>query len=694
MTNKLKLFFPIFFLLIALTVSSINVNANAAITYNFYNDKGQSLDNVNALAYDCLDSKCVNVKIPAFTNGDNLGNSNDNPPNTDLTITFPTRLETQYGYGLYYYKDGYLPVESFANWAGNGATTHNIYFTKKDGCSSHIENFRIINADQPNLPIQILVKAKLDATTYSAFSSNPYTPEYVPMEFKDFYSAETKIVLKILDSDGRVVFLKEETLDLFMDSSDEVMFEWVPKKSGVYRAEIKTDVTDSQCSSSIPQSVTSGFSVVRTSLDKCYTLINNLMSSVVEPYPGENVKILANKISNYRDDTGNLQALGTDVNMKVYDPSGNLMNSQEKTLPKNLDTLNPAEFSFNFVPSKNGLYTIKVHGIANDPICSGKENLDETETMNLLVKDQGVIDLNLRTIGNKQVNENSELKIAVIADYNGRRNLRFSAANLPEGASFNEATKVFTYKPSYDTVSHSLLNDVKRLIGIDLSKDFFVTFKVSDGRLSDQEIIRIKVIDVNRNPVLEQINDITVNEGSLVKISPSATDADNDDMRFSYQAPLNSNGEWRTKVGDRGLYLVKISVKDSFGAEDSQTVKITVLGEGEIPEEDKFVHKHDINTKSLFLEQEDVKAGDYLIVYTKVKNEGNRDESQVRIKITIPEIGIVEKKVINSLDKNDQRLRVFFIKIPENTIPGHYVLKSQVSNSMSQETEAIEFRVI
>ena len=143
MTNKLKLFFSIFFVFAFLAVSSFNAEANAAITYNFYNDKGQSLDNVNALVYDCLDSKCANVKIPAFTNGDNLGNSNDYLPDTDLTITFPTRLETSYGYALYYYKEGYLPVESFANWAGNGATTHNIYFTQKAGCSSHIENFRM-----------------------------------------------------------------------------------------------------------------------------------------------------------------------------------------------------------------------------------------------------------------------------------------------------------------------------------------------------------------------------------------------------------------------------------------------------------------------------------------------------------------------------------------------------------------------
>ncbi|MBI2671210.1 hypothetical protein HYX18_04520 [Candidatus Woesearchaeota archaeon] len=695
--NINKFMFVMFSLFLILPFSSIDVNANVSVTYTYKNSQGQLQEDVDFLVFDCLDASCRNVEIPAFVNGDNSGNSNDYLPNYDITVTYPSTQETAYGYSEYHYKDGYLPMEFFVTAHGNLVSNEDITFTKKADCSSHVENFRIINAEKPNLPIQIFVKTKLDATTFSAFSTNPDTPEYVPMQFKDFYSAETKVTLKIYDSNNLVVFSKQQIVNLFMDSSEEIKFEWIPTRAGEYKVVMSTDVTDNQCSSSIPQSVSSEFTVVRTSLDKCYTLINNLRTSVIEPFVSENVEIKASKISNYRDADGDLQALATDVDLKIFDPDGNLINSQFKALPKNSDTVNPVEFSFNWVPSENGLHTIKVHGIANDPICQGKENLDETETMNILVKDQGRIDLNLRMIGNKEINENSELRFGIKADYNGGKELRFSAENLPEGASFNPRTKEFSYKPSYDVVSHSLLNDVLNLVGIDLSKDFLVTFKVTDGTLSDQEIIRIRVIDVNRNPELAFINNIEVKEGDLVKIIPSASDADRDSLKFFFTRPLNSRGEWRTKRGDMGVYFVTVTVKDNFNGQDSQQVKIKVNPVPDKiplpPEEFVQVKNHKLRTTSLFIENEKVKPGDYLVVYTKIKNDGELDESNVKIRMTIPELGIVEQRAVNSLEINDQRLRIFMINIPLGTKQGFYVLKSQVFNSNSQETEAIEFEV-
>ncbi len=697
--NLTKIIFSLFAILLILPLSSIDVDAKVYVTYNYKNDAGQPQDNVNILVYDCLDARCTNVKTPSFKN---YGNSNDYPPSSDIQVTYPTRLETTDGYAVYHYKEGYLPMEFFVDWANGeeSQTSQNtrakdIVFIKKAGCSSHIENFRIINADQPNLPIQIFVKTKLDASTYSAFSSNPGTPEYVPMQYKDFYSAETKVTLKIYNENGNSVFTGIKNLNLFMDSSDEVMFEWTPTVSGKYKAVMSTDVTDEQCSSSISQSVSSEFSAVVTSLDKCYTLLNNLRTSVIEPFKGENIDIVANKISNYRNPTGDLFSLATDINLKVYDPNGNLVNSQAKLLPKNPDAIKPTDFSFKWVPNENGLYTIKVHGIAKDPICLGKENLDETETMNVLVKDQGRTDLNLRTIGNKQVNENNALKFTVNADYNGGKKITFSALNMPEGASFNPITREFSYKPTYDAISHSLLNNLLSSIGFDLSKDFFVTFKATDGVLTDQEIVRIKVIDVNRAPVLQFIPDITTDEGSLVKINPVATDADGDNLKFSFTSPLNRNGEWKTKVGDRGIYNPVVTVKDNFNGQDSQEVTITVIGQGPIPEPVVVISKeHKLRTTSLYAENDKVKAGDYLIVYTKIKNYGSFNENSVKVRITVPELGIIEQTTATNLDEDDQRLKIFMIYIPKNTKPGYYVLKSQVFNGNSEETEAIEFRVV
>ncbi len=676
---------------------SINALANAEVTYNFLDSQGNGINNVNFLIYNCLDASCINVTTPSFTGSHNYGNSNDSPPNTDIKVTFPTNVEIKdFGYALYFYKEGYLPMEYYANWGGSGSTTYNVNFVKKASCASPIQDFRIINAENPNLPIQIKVKTQLDATTYSAFSSTSDTPEYVPQQYRDYYSANTKVVLKIYNSNNEVIFQRTQMLNIYMDSSEDLTFEWVPQTRGLYKAVITTDVVDNQCSSEVQQSAISEFSVVVNSLDKCYTLINNLRTSVIEPNVNENVQIKANKISNYRSTNGILIALATDVNLKIYDSTNNLVKQESKIIVKNSDTVSPVDFSFNWVPTQNGTYTIEVNGIANDPICNGKENLDETETIQSIVHGQnGEVFLNLRNIGNKYINENQDLKFIVSSDYNGNRKLNYYVINMPNDATFNTRTNEFDYKPNYETVDHDLVNQALYLLGVNPHKDFEVTFKVSDGILTDYQTIRIRVNDLNRRPVLDNIGGITVNEGNLVKIFAYASDADNDVLQFIYGSPINSNGEWQTRVGDRGSYSVRVIVRDNFGGEDYQTIRINVLGSGIDNNITKFNgDTHKLRTTSLYFEKDTVHAGDTLMVYTRIMNDGTSNEDGIKLRLTIPELGIINQVMVNNLNKNDQRLKIFYIDIPENTESGYYALKSWISNQKSQETEAIEFRVV
>lgn len=678
---------------------SISALADVSVTYNFHDAQGNSIDNVNFLVYDCLDATCANVKTPTFTGSHNYGNSNDSPPNTDLTVIFPTILETRSGYALYYYKEGYLPMEYKANWAGGlgPALAYDINFVKKASCASPIQDFQIINTNDPNLPIQIKIKTQLDATTYSAFSSTSNTPEYVPQQYRDYYSANTRATLKIYNSNNDVVFERTQMLNIYMDSSEDLTFEWVPQTAGTYKAVITTDVVDNQCSSEVQQKAVSQFSVVVNSLDKCYTLINNLRTSVIEPNVNENVQIQANKISNYRGSSGELTPLATNVFLKIYDSANNLVKQESKILVKNSDTLNPMEFSFNWIPTHNGTYKIEMNGIANDPICNGRENLDETETIETIVHGQsGQLFLNLRNIGNKNVNENQDLKFKVSSDYNGNKKLTYNIINMPDGATFNTATNEFSYKPSYDVVDHGLINQGLYLLGIAIHKDFEVTFKVTDGSLTDYQTIKIKVYDSNRKPILNDIENINVNEGSLVKIFAYATDEDNDVLQFLYSGPMNSNGEWQTKLGDRGLYSVRITVRDNFGGETYKTIRINVIGSGDNNNNITVYsgYTHDLKTKSLYFEKDTIKAGDTLVVYTKIMNEGTANENNIKLRMTIPELGIINQVTVNNLNKDNQRLKIFYIDIPENTQPGYYVLKSWIANYRSEETEAIEFKVV
>jgi hypothetical protein len=103
---------------------------------------------------------------------------------------------------------------------------------------------------------------------------------------------------------------------------------------------------------------------------------------------------------------------------------------------------------------------------------------------------------------------------------------------------------------------------------------------------------------------------------------------------------------------------------------------------------------HLLQIKSLFLEKETVKPGNNLIVYTRIKNEGTFKERNAIVRITIPELGLIEQSSIRELKSKSQRLKIFTIEIPKDTKEDYYSLKVQVFNQNSQETESAQFKVI
>lgn len=90
------------------------------------------------------------------------------------------------------------------------------------------------------------------------------------------------------------------------------------------------------------------------------------------------------------------------------------------------------------------------------------------------------VPLKLNPIGNKTVNEGELLQFTVSAASQEGSTLAFSASNLPEGAVFDAESRTFTWTPSYE--QQGIYNDI--------------TFKVTDGKMTDFQSISITVTDV------------------------------------------------------------------------------------------------------------------------------------------------------------------------------------------------------
>lgn len=118
--------------------------------------------------------------------------------------------------------------------------------------------------------------------------------------------------------------------------------------------------------------------------------------------------------------------------------------------------------------------------------------------------------------------------------------------------------KSFNYKLSFDDAgTHS------------------VSVFVSDSISEVSQSWAVNVKNVNRKPVLENIEEITVKETETVRITPSAVDPDKDPLTFKISEPVGDDGVWETNYDSAGTYTVTVSVSDGTDTV-TQDLKVTV----------------------------------------------------------------------------------------------------------------------
>ncbi|WP_342472442.1 putative Ig domain-containing protein [Metasolibacillus sp. FSL H7-0170] len=178
----------------------------------------------------------------------------------------------------------------------------------------------------------------------------------------------------------------------------------------------------------------------------------------------------------------------------------------------------------------------------------------------------------LVAIGNKTVDEESMLTFTASAmDVDLPENsLTYSLVGAPMGASINAMTGVFTWTPTEAQGPGS----------------YTFAVRVSDGMLTDEESLTVTVNEVNTAPVLAAIGNKTVDEGSLLTFTASATDADLPENSLTYSlvgAPTGASINamtgvftWTpTEAQGPGSYTFAVRVSDGT-LTDSETITVTV----------------------------------------------------------------------------------------------------------------------
>ncbi len=275
----------------------------------------------------------------------------------------------------------------------------------------------------------------------------------------------------------------------------------------------------------------------------------------------------------------------------------------------------------------------------------------------------------LNPIGNEYVFENELLEFTISATDPEGNDLTYSVANLPSGANFEN--QIFSWTPAYDQ-----------------SGNYNVEFIVSDGFLTDSEVITITISNVNRAPILDYIEDITIDEGDLVKITPIAIDPDEDTLTFTFSSPLNSDGEWQTDYDDAGTYKTTITVSDG-SLTDSQEVTIVV---DDIKPSSYYTSKAPAKffIDNIIVYDSSLYPGDNLKLIIGIKKIGKSIAKDIELEIVMLNMDII-KEIPQFHLKDNYVEKSIEITLPHNLEKGIYSFKVIAKNKYNEDIKYDNF---
>jgi putative Ig domain-containing protein len=228
-------------------------------------------------------------------------------------------------------------------------------------------------------------------------------------------------------------------------------------------------------------------------------------------------------------------------------PNGFMSSLQNPTIP-------------NATLAAAGTYSVVIT-VGGCPSASGTTNVVVTQSNHPPV---------FNPIGDKTVAEGSLLTFAISATDADGDTLTYSATSLPPGATFDVPSATFSWTPGYSAAG-----------------PYTATFGVSDGHGgTDSKTINITVTNTNRPPVLNPIGNRTVEAGSTLAFTVSATDPDGDSVTYSVTG-LPSGATFNTSTGafswtpaspQIGFYNLTFGASDGIGGTASEAITITVTG--------------------------------------------------------------------------------------------------------------------
>ena len=605
-------------ILILLLVASF-VDATRFVRYDLREGKidaqgdfkatGTPVNDVNVVGYVCLDEGCKTLgkkifikkntppKEGPFEVGTNNGvlNSGDN---YWIELFYPTELMSQFGYAVYYYKNGFIPWEANPNWFGTNSQDpqgpFNVYLSKKEVCSSEITNVKVMNNERKNTPVVIYVDAELDAKTKAAINhAGPL--EAVPEDLKEEYSLRTLVNLDIIDEDGFNVYSDSQEALIGYGNEENIEFEFTPGSSGSFTALVTSKVTDEKCLESEVDHEEKEFVVLdENPLNMCYTELNNLELSSYNVKAGHDLLLEFNKISNFQENIENevIVPVETWVNVELYNSDWERVHEKLFNLKANLNSVDPEEHELLInIPEflDEGLYNIVVRGYGKDERCS-LDNKEDTLHEEVFVENGGFFGNAPKIITNPVTK--AELGKTYLYDVDAvdldNDVLAYYLVG-PEGMTINENTGLVT-----------LFVDPEKFSA---NEKVLVVLFVTDGLFVDAQVFFIEILDEVKEKKEKKDHEFKVNgldlefsdnENGVVGFLSLKNDGDFRENNVNIYADIYDLGVHEVltsnvNLGTRDSIWVPVDIRVPSNTQEGEYIVNVVIENSKHKQEHRFV---------------------------------------------------------------------------------------------------------
>jgi translation initiation factor IF-1 len=150
--------------------------------------------------------------------------------------------------------------------------------------------------------------------------------------------------------------------------------------------------------------------------------------------------------------------------------------------------------------------------------------------------------------------------------------------NVREGETVDLDCKFFDKENDPIVVEYSgWMTSPTYTTGFESAGTHKVFVRASDPTHNVTKTILVNVENVARAPIfLQHFKDMTVTESDIVTLNPNVTEPDQGEIVIvKYSEPFDSNGVWKTKIDDAGVYPISV-VATSQGLSTKETFTLTV----------------------------------------------------------------------------------------------------------------------